>query len=330
MPITITIIESDIRIVAGIPKTITLETNIPSTIFYTLDGTTPTLSSDVAIGPIEMPGDEGTVVLNTFATDGTTTSTVITQSFGTTISYNRRPYSKIEPGFGLEKCPPFPFSSLLSKFQGTGSRYLGVAGITVDNPLLPEIPDGYDGTATGTPSNYTNQSIFSYDNIFSLTNAIGETGKGIGTLPAGVTAISDDYNSPIHYSNTASALFNPQALVIYQDDRDEPYDPNIPMVNRPYFSLENTNTARDGMLKQTSDVQPPTGSALRQFYNSRDNTIQFSYFDSRTNRWIISTVPYIPNSSSIGNYTGVIFPSSRENGGRFVFKWIPFQYRTLI
>ena len=51
--ITITINESSDQILAGIPKYITLTTNIPATIFYTLDGTTPTTLSDMAVGQIE-------------------------------------------------------------------------------------------------------------------------------------------------------------------------------------------------------------------------------------------------------------------------------------
>lgn len=45
--ITITIIESVLQLIPGIPKFVTLETNIASNIFYTLDGTDPTLFSNV-------------------------------------------------------------------------------------------------------------------------------------------------------------------------------------------------------------------------------------------------------------------------------------------
>jgi len=324
--ITITIIESDLRLVAGIPESITLETNVPATVFYTLDGSTPTTASDVAIGPIALPGNQGTVVLNMFATDGIDTCPIITQEFGTTTAYNRQPHDKIA-GVMLTKCPPFPFSSLTSSTQGSGGRYLNTGGVTVDDPLRAQIPDGYDGTGTGTPSNYTNENVFSYDNIFSETNSIGEMGVGIGTVPAGVTIIRDESNTPTESSNTSDEFFDPKALVIYQDG--DAYD-DIPLVNRPYFNLENEETARDGILKQVSDVQAPAGSVLRQHYNSSDNTINFSYFDSRTNRWLFSKVPHNPTNPNAGNYSGIVFPSSRDNGGRFVYKWIPFQYRRLI
>ena len=53
-------------------------------------------------------------------------------------------------------------------------------------------------------------------------------------------------------------------------------------------------------------------------------------FFTRTNRWIFSKVPFVPTNPNAGNYSGIVFPSSREKGARFVFKWIPFQYRRLI
>lgn len=323
--ITITIIESDLRLVAGIPDTIELETNIPATIFYTLNGGDPDTSSEIYIEPIKMPTDQGTVVLRAFATDGVDSSPSITQEFGTTTAYQRQPHDKIA-GTTLTKCCGFPFSS---RGSGPNGRYLNTGGITVNNPLRPQLPDGYDGTATSTFSNYTNEDVYSYDLLFTQTNSIGEMGRGIGTLPAGVTTVYDDSNSPPQETNASSAFFDSKAMVIFQDARDEQYDDDVPRVNRPYFNLENEETARDGMLKQTSDVQAPMGSALRQHFNPKDNTIEYSYWDHRTNRWIFSKIPYVPKNENIGNYSGIVFPSSRDSGGKYVFKWIPFQYRRL-
>ncbi len=330
MPIAITIIESNLRLVAGIPENITLETNVPATIFYSIDGSVPTTSSDIAIGPIYLPGNEGTVVLNAFATDGVETSPVITQDFGTTTATNRQARDKITGISSLTKCPPFPFSSLTSATNGHNGRYLNTGGIIINDPLKPQIPDGYDGTGTETPSNYTNESVFSYDLLFSITNSIGETGRGIGTLPAGVTIVHSNYNTPPQTSNASSAFFDPRAQVIYQDAREPQYDADVPRVNRPFFNLENEEVARDGIMKQVSDVQAPTGAALRPQYNAKDNTITYSYFDSRTNRWIFSTVPFQPKNRNIGNYASIVYSSSRDPGSRYVFKWIPFQYRRLI
>lgn len=325
--ITITIIESELRLVAGIPDTIVLETNVPATVFYTLDGSEPSTSSDIAIEPIKMPTNKGTVVLKAFATDGVDTSPVIEQDFGTTTAYQRQPHDKIA-GAVLTKCCGFPFASTGSNSSVNG-QYLNTGGVTVNDPLKPQIPDGYDGTATSTFSNYTNENVYSYDLLFTQTNSIGEMGRGIGTLPAGVTTVKDESNSPPQETDASSAFFDPKALVIYQDGRVKQYDEDVPRINRPYFNLENEETARDGMLKQTSDVQAPMGSALRQHFNPSDNTIQYSYWDTRTNRWIISKVPYTPKNENIGNYSGIVFPSSRDPGARYVFKWIPFQYRRL-
>src|SRR5690606_9985489 len=95
--ITLTITESPIQIVSGIPQMISMSANIPSTIFYTLDGTEPTTSSDVYISSIKLPVEQHTIVLKAFATDGTDTSLVVSRTYkNTTFSKNRRPHDKIE------------------------------------------------------------------------------------------------------------------------------------------------------------------------------------------------------------------------------------------
>jgi hypothetical protein len=48
--ITITITESSVQLVSGIPKSVTITTNFPSTIFYTLDGSTPSVNSLIYVG----------------------------------------------------------------------------------------------------------------------------------------------------------------------------------------------------------------------------------------------------------------------------------------
>lgn len=326
MPITLTITESSAQIIAGIPQYITLETSVPASIFYTLDGSVPSTGSDLFIDRLNLPTDEGTVLLKTFATDGAESTPIITQEFGPNFVSNRNPHDKVT-GFQLVRGAGFPFSSQGNPIvQG---QYLNAGGLYVNDPLEQQIPDGYDGTGTGTPSNYTNQNVYSYDLLFSETNSIGERGLGIGTIPAAVTVVRDISNSPQESSIAESAFFNPKALVIFQDASKEDYDPEVPKVNRPYFNLENEEKSRDGMLKQASEVQPPMGSALRQIFNPKDNTIQYSYFDSRTSRWIFSKVPFTPKNPNMDNYSSIVFSSRSGPGHRFVYQWLPFRYRTL-
>lgn len=322
--ITITILESNTSIVSGIPDSIVIETSIPSTVFYTIDGSTPTTSSDVFIDTISLPTDQGTVELKIFATDGSNTSAIISQTFGPNLVGARNARDTVS---GIQLISGgFPFSS-----YGSGpvnGVYGNAGGVIVNDPTKTQIPDGYNGTGTNTPADYTNENVYSYQLLFSETNSIGESGRGIGTLPASVVGIRDTSNQFPESSNTASPFFDAKALVIYHDGREVQFS-DAPRVNRPFFSLENDAKARDGALKSTNEPLSVTGSAMRPYFNPVNNTLEFSYFDSRSNRWIFSTVPYTPKENQ-GNLGAVVFPSSNNPGSRFVFKWIPFRYRKLI
>jgi hypothetical protein len=326
--ISITISESELHKIAGVPASVTLTTNVPATIFFTLDGTDPTTSSSVVTGPIVLP-TIGSVTLKAFATDGVNTSPIITQSYGTTTVGDRQPHDKISGITYLGQQGPL-FGSLATDGLGI---YDNIGGTTVDAPGVPGIPAGYDGTGTGTPSSQTDLPLADYDFIFSETNDIGERGKGIGTLPANATIVMPDPVEPLSVAkgsnNANSPFFNPRSLVIFQDSREEPYDPNVSQINHTFFSLENPERARNGALLFTSalDGNVPFGSALRSHFNPRENTITYYYRDQNTNRWIISKVPFSPKTPDMYNYSRIVF--GRDKPTAKVFKWIPFQYRKL-
>ena len=327
--ITITINESSDQILAGIPKYITLTTNIPATIFYTLDGTTPTTLSDMAVGQIELPTNQPSVVLKMFATDGVTTCPIITNTFSHIIVPNRNPRDKItglSPSGPLGP-DPFPFGDH-SPIQPV--QYGNIGGITIDDPDVVGIPDGFDGTGTGTPSNETDQPLETYSFEYSETDSIGERGHGIGTLPAEVTILIPP--APPQSSDANSALFNPKALVIFQDGTKPPEDPDQSLLNRPFFNLENPEVVRDGITFSTTALEGsvPHGSFLRPHFNPRDNTNTFNYRDSLTNRWIISKEPFKAKNPDLGALYKVVMPVRRQsNGIGKVFKWVPFRRRVL-
>lgn len=332
--ISITITESSIQKVAGIPITVVLTTNVPATIFYTLDGTTPTTSSTVVTGPIELPTDQQTIVLKAFATDGVTSCPVVTQSYGSSTATQRQAHDEISGLNDVTKGATYPFGS---QDQGGPGIYGNIArdvNRTVDDPNIAGIPDSFDGTGTGTYANETDLPLTDYDFRFSETNAIGQRGKGIGTLPAEVTVEIPD---PIQEtsvpssgsSDTNSPFFNPKSLVIFQDGSEEPFDSAVTSVNKPYFDMQDPERARDGGLFTTTALEGnvPQGSSLIQRFNPRDNTITFYYFDSTVNRWIISKEPFTPRKANLFNYSQVVF--GRDQGAGRVFHWLPFHYRTL-
>jgi len=323
--ITITITESVIQKVSGIPQTVELSTNVPATIFYTIDGDSPTQMSTIYMEPIELPTDVGIVVLKAFATDGTDTSSIITESYYSDTVSLRQPHDEVTgvcaqplPGADL-----FPFGT---NSQPANVIYGNTAGLTIDDPDIAGYPDGYDGTATGTHSNETDEPLVTYEIRRSDTDSQNNPVPVVGTLAPNARKYvqpnlktSSDANSP---------LFDPTSLVIIQDGRDEPYD--FPVINRQFYSSADAEKVRDGLQFNNTGFEGsvPTGSFVRGYYNEREQVNVFYYRDAENNSWIISKEPIRSATSNTRALTQVVYPSSGREGPK-VFRWIPFQRRVL-
>jgi len=326
--ISVTITESAEQIVAGIPKTVSLETNVPAMIFYTLDGSIPTLFSTIYTGPIFLPVSSLSVTLSVLASNGMDSSPIVSETYITNMLGNTRlPHSgtTAQPN-DASAVDLYPFGTPPTEPTGTFTSP-GDVGVTIDDPSLPTIPTGFDGNLNAT--GFTNQpyTIENYQIVYSTTDSSGQTGLGIGSLPASARIKLED---PIpETSQQFSTTFDPKAFVIFQDfDAENPNDP--PQINRQFFSLEDPNKARDGNYYFNSglDSPPVSGSFLRSHYNPRDNTINYYYLDSWTNKWIISKQQFKPNGNFDGNLAAVPI-GSREPGSKYVFQWLPFARRVL-
>jgi hypothetical protein len=327
--ITITITESPLQLLSGIPSTITLEANVPATIFYTLDGSEPTVNSHVAIDTISMPTNSGSVVLKTFATNGVDSCPIITQEYKTNIVPARQPHDTVIEQTNCQKAT-YPFGSSTADFNQS-VIYENTGGVLIDSDANNRVADGYDGTATKTGAGFFSAPKSQYAFVFSETNDIGTRGKGIGTLPGRVVySVPRNNNDPPIMSNMNSPLFNPKALVMFQDSSEEPYDTDIPKINRSYFDLEDQAKARDGSLLTNTESVSPQGGFIRAHYNPAKNTMTYYYYDNRVARWVISTEPYHYTQNPTSNMAGMVSRVGRDKGVGFVFKWIPFQYRCLI
>lgn len=328
--ISISITESPIQKVEGIPIAISVETNIPATVFFTLDGSDPDTSSSIIIDSLSLPTNQNSIVLKLFATDGVNNSPIITKEYGPTTEGLRRPRDEIS---GLDAHKPkasFPYGSFN---QGGPAIYGNTAGITVDDPEIEGIPGGFDGA--GGVSHETDLPLEEYQFKFSETNWIGERSAGLGTLPGGVKLFVPP---PIHEDSVPSEgtndankpLFNPRSLVIFQDGSEEPFDPAVGHINRAFFSLEDPERARDGSAYHLTAFEGniPHGSALRQQYNPKNNTITYYYYDNRNARWIISKEPFTPTNPDVGNLSSISF--GREKGIGKVFKWHTYQRRLIL
>lgn len=325
--ISVTITESAEQVVAGIPKTVSIATNVPAMIFYTLDGSIPTLFSTVYTGPIFLPFEKLSLTLSVLASNGMDSSPIVTETYLTNMLDNARlAHSATDSQSDPSSVDLYPFGT--PPIQPTGTFLSpGKAGVTIDNPDLPSAGTGFDGA--GAPTGFTNQpyNIENYQIVYSTTDMEGQTGLGVGNLPASVKIKPED---PIpETSQQFNTMFDPKAFVIFQDfDAEDPNDP--PQINRQFFTLEDPNKARDGNAYFTSglDAPPVSGSFLRSHYNPRDNTISYYYLDSWTNKWIISKQQFKPTGTFDGNLAAVPM-AGREPGSRYVFQWLPFTRRVL-
>lgn len=335
--ISVSIVESSEQVISGIPKMVSVSTNIPATIFYTIDGTIPTNFSNIYIGPIFLPFDKLSVTLNILASNGINSSPILTEIYSSNILNDTRlPHSStdVQPGTNIPDL--YPFGTNIAQPLGT---YLnpGEAGTNVFDPSLPStgtgfVGDGYvdqDGYISGTETGFTNKpfTLQNYNIIYSTSDVEGNTGPGIGNLPANVTIKPQD-DQP-EESDQFSNFFDPRALVIFQDVRKEnPADP--PIINSMSFTFENPEKARDGNAFFTSglDSPPNSGSFVSSFYNARENTVTSYYFDSWANKWLIMTAPFVQNGTYDGNLSQVF--RGRDTGTvGIVIEWNLYARRVL-
>ena len=328
--ISLTIIESEEQVVSGIPKTITLSTNIPSTIFYTLDGSDPTLSSAMYVSPVNLPTKDPTLVLKVFATNGTDNSPIITTTYQTNMLGKNVRFSHSATDTQAQAATlndPRPFGTQPNEPQG---HFLGSAeaGLNVNDPTLPSTSNAFD--ADGNPAAFSNTPFIGIASenlpvIISETDSIGQRGPAVGFIP------KSKIQAPVppkEESYSSDKVFDPKALVIFQDYTDPSKLTDPVDVNRMHFTLEDVEKTRQGnqFYNVGPDAPTTTGSFLRQHYNPKDNTITYYYFDSSVNRWIISKTAYTP-APAAHDYSRIVF--GKGEGAGMVFEWRQFAQRYL-
>jgi hypothetical protein len=323
--INLTFVAAAPDVLAGIPKTVSITSDIYCSIFYTLDGTDPSIMSTIYTGPINLPTNKPTVVLKAFATDGASSnSDIITNSYYHT-SFNESMRISHASTVGpinrkLQSSYPFGAAEITSApVFGPVSRTLN----TVYDELLPATPHGFDGY--GNPTNFTNAELLliptdKLEVVQTETNQIGERGPGIGTLPkiTYTKAIQ-----PTERSVLFSNKFNPKAFVIFQDLTKPQMAGTPQMINGQNVDLQAEN-AFDGEKYYASALEAsgPRGTFINSFYNEKDKTITMYYFDSSCNRWLIVKSLY-ENTNTNFTIFNTVFPS--RPGSQYIYKRIPFR-----
>jgi hypothetical protein len=321
--ISISIEISEEEVIAGIPKFVELSTNVSSNIFYTLDGTEPDYDSNIYIDRLYLPRNKLSVTLKLFATNGSDSSSVISQTWGVSQTDARVPRFATSGTLVNDFQHSYPF--------GTGeilpqSDYLssGKAGINVYDNSLSAFSSGFN--SDGYPNAFSNEpyNIQNYQIKYTNANAIGEEGPFIGNIPGKITF---QYPTKIpQETQQFTKTFDPRAFVIFQDfSKQDPTDPAI--INQQSFSLDSDYAKNTSLYKTALEAPPMSGNALRSFRNLNDDTIKYYYFDSWANRWIISTQKFERTGDWDGNMSYT--PHSNKPGSQFVYEFIPFSRRVL-
>lgn len=297
--ITITVTGLGSELIAGIPQLVALTTNMPAIVFYTIDGSEPTVASPVYIAPIEMP-TEISVRLRAMAISGADSGS-LDVTFGTT---------------------PLPV------FASKQPR------ITVDAyDIVDVVQDGYSLDAYNVANVLARGSdvaLKDLDILFSRTDNLGVppgTLISIGFPDPRITAeeksrgISHVASSP----NNQNVFFNPKSLYVTMDGRDGYLDQvhdGYRIINRPGEGTMDITSYLGGKL--LFEPHPyVSGGFVRSFYNRERGIVVSYYFDHNETRWIKSIQNYDPNQLplNIGRRPG--------SGPPLVFKWI-YNRRSMI
>lgn len=296
--LTITVTGLGPQLVAGIPQLVELTTNLPATIYFTLDGSEPTVYSAVYTQVIQLP-TATRVRLKALAVSGPDSGTL-------DITFSALP-GIVHP---------------TRRFDGYGG------GIIVDAYGVPEVViDGYgpDISRPVTDNNYpvdlavrgSDIPLADLDIKYSRTN---EEGDGPGTLisvgfPSDLgnreSAIDARSSSP----NNNNVYFNPRSQFVVIDGRDGYQDQSVFIINRPMGgTMDDTKYLGGKMIYEPAPYI--SGALARHFYNYEKGIAVFYYFDGNECRWIksIQKIQEPPLPDGVGMRRGTGVP--------LVFKWV--------
>lgn len=282
--IELSIAEGEYELYDGFPEYISISSNIPSTIYYTLDGSNPDESSLIATGKVYLPTLSGSITFKAVAVSGVNRSSTL-----------ERDYSN-------------------ESINADGRRNLGKEGITVykhDSDPFDNLSFSYDGaTAQNTLLGRNDLSLKA-----SLTDSSGEAFAGGKTS---FDFINFEIKKPSVKSRVVSSPnnnhnFDPSAPVIHIDGFSDESKENqvVKIVNRPYNTFEPTTNFYKERLGQKEPIV--TGNYVRSFYNPKTRKYVSFYWESLESRWIRS-------EQIVGEKQPLSISPGKTK--RFVYRWI--------
>lgn len=268
MVATLTFTASDEEIIDGIPKTLTISTNEPATIYYTLDGGTPSLLSTVYTEPLELATDENSVTVSA-------------------IAYTVDGYQNLYP------------SAILSNVYAPDgvaidrTRWIDFEGVLYSYPGGLDIPlyydeDGHASVTVDFPLDQVEVFESKYD---YLGNPVDDP-DAVELIDPDETATLTDNDIPAYWSPNGADTYYPNAKYIVIDHRDSADDPTIDLINGPFMTLRDRKKYWSGAdYFRRGSENYISGKIAKLHYDRTKNLMVAYYFDSSECRWIKSIGP---------------------------------------
>lgn len=300
---TITFDPSEEETVSGIPNTVAVETSDPATIYYTLDGTLPTLFTTVYTDPIKLPTNQNSVSLSV-------------------IAYYLDGYGNLVPSAVLSNI----YSTDWSEFAES-SRFLHFEGVVYSYPGGLDIPFYYDASGEVLFSiDIPEDDLFSSDVEFlesdqDVDGNVLITEQDVGPASPDTMASSVG-RSRARFSTPNSEIFDPEAYVIQIDGRDGAGDQVVQLINGPFMSLRDLKTSYGGV--EFYNIQGEnyiSGDAAKPLVNREKGIIVFNYFDTNSGRFVKSIQKLAPATRPI-NGPPVVIP--------MVFHWFLYGRQQMV
>lgn len=262
--VSLTFTPSTSQTIAGIPDSVEISVNAAATIYYTLDGSLPTVFSNVYTEAIELPTDQNSVTLSA-------------------IAYYLDDDNNLVPSAVLSNTYA-PDQEDLDR-----TRYIFFEGVVYSYPGGLNIPFYYDQNG---------EAAFSIDvpedDLLLLRPERDHLGLP-NDLATDVEPVDPDNTATLidneisAYQSPNDDTFHPEAYFIVIDGREDASPQVVNLINGPYMSLRDLKTSYGGIeFYNNHGTLYISGDSTRYHYDRQKGIIVFYYFDSNTNRWVKS------------------------------------------
>ena len=272
----------------GIPYFVTMTANEPATIYFTYDGSDPTIyNAYVYTTPVAVPADIEVFNVKAFAitADGDVSDTFVKTFYETTEPpivqpfYRKGPAATLQPGVIVDSGVDYKYNAI----DADG-----------DETAWQDLPD----------EDY--EIILEGDEVITIVSADpGDTG----------TLRDDDW---VTQSSPSDKFFDPKAKVIVIDADDPDQVPEIIM--RPFGSMRDMDKTYNGQELMEFGTYV-SGGYMRSCYSAATGKYISYYFDTNDQRYVIIERDLLPGEHTLN--AGSVMPWKRGNQGiGQIFMWL--------